>query len=129
MVIDSSAILAILLLETDALRLASAIEADTLRLISAPTVLECAMVIEAKFGREGANNLDLLLYKSGIDVVPFAAEHLAAARDASRRYGKGRHPASLNFGDCMAYALAKVSGEPLLFVGSDFTRTDVACAI
>lgn len=129
MVLDSSAIIAILRLEPEASDLARRIEADPVRLIAAPTLLECGIVLEARYGPEGGHSLDLLVYKSGMDVVSFAADHLAVARDAYRRFGKGRHAAGLNFGDCMAYALAKVTGEPLLYVGEDFSKTDIAGVI
>jgi ribonuclease VapC len=93
--------------------------------MSAASVLEAAIVVESELGDTGARELDLLLHKAGITVVPFAPEHLAAARHAFRVFGKGRHAAALNFGDCFTYALSRSTGEPLLFKGEDFSRTDV----
>jgi ribonuclease VapC len=82
-------------------------------------------VIEARYGAEGGRDLDLLVTKAGITIEPLTAEHAEVARAAWRRYGRGRHPASLNLGDCFSYALAKTSGEPLLFKGEDFRQTDI----
>ena len=127
MVIDTSAILAILFGEPEAEIFAEAIERDAVRLISAASVLEAAIVVESELGDPGARELDLLLFKAGITVAPFSPEHLAAARHAFRMFGQGRHAAALNFGDCLSYALSMSTGEPLLFKGGDFSRTDVAC--
>jgi ribonuclease VapC len=126
MVIDTSAVVAILFGEPEAEAFAETIEQDPVRLMSAASVLEAAIVVESELGDPGARELDLLLYKAGITVVPFSPEHLAAARHAFRVFGKGRHAAALNFGDCFSYALSKSTGEPLLFKGADFPRTDVA---
>jgi ribonuclease VapC len=97
--------------------------------MSAVSVLETAIVVEARKGPAGGRELDLLLHRGRIDVVPFNAHQLELARDAYRRYGKGHHPAALNFGDCCAYALAAASGEPLLFKGHDFPQTDIRSAL
>lgn len=129
MVIDSSALLAILLLEPEAAALAAAIDRDPIRLISAASLLETAMVIESRRWPEGGRELDLLIYRMKADIASFTPEQAEVAREAFRRYGRGRHAAALNFGDCIAYALAKTSGEPLLFKGGDFSRTDVAAAV
>jgi ribonuclease VapC len=129
MVIDSSAALAILLGEADDDTFAEAIDADPTRIMSAVSVLETAIVVEARKGPAGGRELDLLLHRGRIDIVPFNAHQLELARDAYRRYGKGYHPAALNFGDCCAYALAAASGEPLLFKGHDFTQTDILAAL
>lgn len=126
MVIETSAVLAILQAEPEAAAFAEAIERDPVRLVSAASVLEASIVIVARYGDAGARELDLFLLKAQADVVPVTAEHAALGRDAYVRFGKGRHPAGLNFGDCFAYALARASGEPLLFKGEDFNRTDVA---
>jgi ribonuclease VapC len=126
MVIDTSAIIAILFGEPEAATFAEAIERDAVRLISAASVLEAAIVVESELGDSGARELDLLLYQAGITITPFSLEHLAAARHAYRVFGKGRHAAALNFGDCFSYALSKSTGEPLLFKGEDFPRTDIA---
>jgi ribonuclease VapC len=125
MVIDTSAILAILFNEPEAEHFEIALEADPSRLISAATLLETAIVVEARLGEAGGQELDLLLEKAQVVIIPFTAEHAKIARYAYRTYGKGQHPAGLNYGDCFAYALAKTTGEPLLFKGNDFSRTDV----
>jgi ribonuclease VapC len=125
MVIDTSALIAILGYEAEAPQFAEAIQSDPVRLISAASLLECAIVIEARYGQAGGDKLDQLLYVAQIQVEPVTAEQVAAARLAFRTYGKGRHPAALNFGDCFAYALAKISEEPLLFKGDDFSQTDI----
>lgn len=126
MVIDTSAIVAIAFGEPEARHFNERIADDPVRLISAATVLEAAMVIESRFGEAGGADLDLWLYKAGVDVVAVTAEHADQARRAWRRFGKGRHPAGLNYGDCFSYALARLSGEPLLFKGDDFSQTDVS---
>jgi ribonuclease VapC len=125
MMIDSSAAIAMLLGEPEGSSFASAVESDGVRLMLAPAVLETAIAIERKHGLVGASALDALLSELGIDIVPFAASDLAHARLAFRTFGKGRHPAALNFGDCMVYAACKATGEPLLFKGADFGKTDV----
>jgi ribonuclease VapC len=125
MVLDTSAILAILLGEPEAANFAERISQDSKRLLSAGTALELMIVIESRKGESGGRELDLLLHRAKIDVVPFDSEQAEIARIAWRQFGKSRHPAGLNFGDCFAYALAKISGEPLLFKGNDFSQTDV----
>ena len=125
MVIDTSALLAILLGEPEAERVATAIENASLRLLSAANLLEASIVIEARKGEAGGRELDLLLYRSEIEVVAVDRAQVEAARLAWRRFGKGRHPAALNYGDCFAYALAKSRDLPLLFRGEDFVRTDI----
>jgi ribonuclease VapC len=125
MVIDTSAIVAILLGEPEAAEFAAVIEQDSSRLLSAASLLEASMVIETRKGEEGARDLDLFIYRAGIRIVAVDAEQAEVARLAWRRYGKGRHPASLNYGDCFAYALAKTSGAQLLFKGEDFSGTDL----
>ena len=126
MVIDTSALIAILLQEADARSLALAIEAGETRLMSAANLLEAQIVIESKLGERGAAELDLLVGTARIEVVDVTAEQIAFARHAWRQFGKGRHVARLNFGDCFAYALARATGERLLCKGDDFVRTDVA---
>ena len=125
MVIDSSALIAILLGEAEAEAIVHAIAEDPKRLVSVLNVLESAVVIEARKGPAGARELDLLLHEGAIEPVHMDIEQVAIARDAYRRFGKGRHPAKLNIGDCCAYALAVQTGEPLLFKGDDFSKTDV----
>jgi len=125
MVIDTSALMVILLGEADAESFARTIAADPKRLLSAFSALEAGIFIEAKKGEPGGRELDLLLHHSTIDIVPMDLRQYELARTAWRKYGKGRHPASLNIGDCCAYALSVYSGEPLLFKGDDFSKTDV----
>jgi ribonuclease VapC len=125
MVIDTSALLAVLLNEPDAETYRIAIEEHPTRLIAAGTLLETALVIESRKGEAGGRELDLLVHRAALTVVPSDAELVEEARRAYRRFGKGRHPAGLNYGDLFAYALARVSGEALLFKGDDFARTDV----
>ncbi|PYQ93495.1 MAG: PIN domain nuclease [Acidobacteria bacterium] len=129
MVFDTSALLALLLDEPEAEAFRTAVEDDTTRLVSAATLLETALVIEARKGEPGGRELDLLVHKAEVEVVPVEAEHVSEARRAYRRFGKGRHAAGLNFGDLFAYALARTSGEPLLFKGDDFTKTDIGRVI
>lgn len=125
MVIDTSALLAMLSDEPEADEFEAAVEADPVLLMSTGTYLETAIVIESRFGEPGGRELDLWLHRAAVDLVAVHAEQAHAARVAYRQYGKGRHPAGLNYGDCFAYALAKISGEPLLFKGDDFPKTDV----
>ena len=124
-VIDTSALVAILLGEPAAATLADAIQRHSPRLLSAASLVETSQVIESRKGEAGGRELDLLIYRAGIEIVPVDAVQAETARAAFRRFGTGRHPASLNFGDCFAYALAKVSESPLLFVGEDFAKTDL----
>ncbi len=127
MVIDTSALLAVLLQENDAERVAQAIDAGSPRLLSAANLLEASIVIESRKGEAGGRELDLLVYRAGIEVVAVDQNQAETARAAWRRFGKGRHPAGLNYGDCFAYALAKSRSLPLLFRGSDFSQTDIDC--
>ena len=128
MVIDTSALVAILLDEPERRAFNEKIEADPRRLLSAVTFVETALVIEARVGEAGGRELDLFLHRAGVETVPVDADQAEIARRAFRRYGRGRHPAGLNFGDCFAYALVKTTGEPLLFKGDDFGRTDIVAA-
>ena len=125
MIIDTSALLAILLGEPDAGRYEDAIAAAWPRRMSAIALLEAAMVVESRGGAKAGHELDVLLEKAAVELVPVTSEHANAARLAWRRFGKGKHRAALNFGDCFAYALTKTTGEPLLFKGKDFTHTDI----
>lgn len=125
MVIDTSALIAILLGEPDAEAFAVAIANDPKRLISAFSALEVSIVIEVKKGEAGGRELDLLLHRAQIEIVAMDSEQAELARIAWRTFGKGRHPAGLNIGDCCSYALSKSSGEPLLFKGDDFSKTDL----
>ncbi len=125
MVIDTSALVTILLGEPDAESFARAIAADPKRLISAFTALETSIVIEAKKGESGGRELDLLIHRAQIEIIALNPEQLELARSAWRDYGKGWHPVGLNIGDCCSYALAKYAQEPLLFKGDDFAKTDI----
>jgi ribonuclease VapC len=125
MVIDTSALLAILLDEPERRLFNEAIEGAESRLLSAATFVEVSIVIEARFGAEGLRDLDVFIDRAGIKLISVDSEQAHAARRAFSQYGKGRHPAGLNYGDCFAYALATVLGEPLLFKREDFPRTDV----
>ena len=125
MVIDTSVLIAILLGEPSSVHLIAALDAATTRKISAANVIEASFVMLARHGEAGDVQLDRLIQKLGADIVPVDAEHVIAARDAALRFGRGRHAAALNFGDCFSYALAVVAGEPLLFVGDDFAKTDI----
>ena len=126
MVIDTSALVAILTNEADAEELEQAIDQDPTRLISAASVLEAAIVLESRFGDAATRELDLLIQRLPIEIRPIDGDQLEWARFASHAYGRGRHPAKLNFGDCFSYALAKATGEPLLYKGEDFSQTDIA---
>jgi ribonuclease VapC len=126
MVVDTSALLAVLFGEPEAERIAQSIASDPRRLASAFTVLEASIVVEARKGETGGRELDLLLHRIDLESVPLTASHVEVARDAWRRFGRGHHLANLNIGDCCTYALARISGEPLLFKGDDFAQTDVA---
>ena len=125
MVIDTSALMAILLCESDAETFARVIADDPKRLKSAFSALEAGIVVEAKKGPPGGRELDLLLHRAGIDIVSMDIRQYELARMAWRKYGKGRHAAGLNIDDCCAYALSVYSGEPLLYKGNDFSRTDI----
>ncbi len=129
MVIDTSAVLAILCDEPEAPAFEAAIAADPVRLLSAASFLEAAMVVETRFGEPGGRELDLLVHKAQIEVVAVTGEQAELARQAFRAFGKGRHPAGLNYGDLFAYALSRLSGEPLLAKGEDFGKTNVARAL
>ena len=129
MVIDTSAIVAILNLEPEATILADAIASDSVRLMSMGTALELSIIVKARKEEAGIRELDFFLYKAAINLVNFDENQLKIARYAFEHYGKGRNPASLNFGDCFAYALSKTSGQPLLFKGNDFNQTDVTVAV
>ena len=128
MIVDSSAVLAVLYREPDAQRYETAIAAATGCRMSVANVLETSIVLEGRGGMAAAHELDTFLKDAAIEPMPVTVEHMEAARRAWRRFGKGNHPARLNYGDCFAYALAEVTGEPLLFKGEDFARTDVEVA-
>ena len=126
MVIDSSAIMAVLFGEPEAPGFLRALASDERKLMSAVGHLESAIVVEARKGEAGAKSHAILLARAGVEVVAFDASQAEVALDAWRRYGKGRHPAALNLGDCATYALAAVANDSLLFKGGDFAKTDIA---
>jgi len=127
-VLDSSAIVALHLREPDHERLIDKIDSADVVAVGVPTLLETAMVLTARIGQDARPLLFAFLRRLQAEVVPFTEEHLDAAVTAFIRFGRGRHPAALNFGDCMSYAVASVAGMPLLFTGNDFSRTDIAPA-
>ncbi len=128
MIVDTSAVLAILFHEPDAERFASAITTASFRRMSAATLLETTIVLESRSGAAAGYELDSFLQEAEIELEPVTPDQAQAARRAWRRFGKGNHPAGLNFGDCFAYALAEATREPLLFKGGDFDLTDVEVA-
>ena len=129
MIIDSSAILAVLFDEPDAAVYASAIANASSCRISAANYVETAVVVEAQSPAAGGRQFDTFMRRAGIAIEPVTEEQALIARQAYFDFGKGRHPAGLNFGDCFSYALAKAFREPLLFKGNDFSRTDVEAAL
>ena len=129
MVVDTSALLAILFDEPERHAFNEAVEAAPSRAMSVANLLETFLVIESRFGAEGARDLDQLVERAGIELVGVDLEQVGIARRAFSRFGKGHHRAGLNFGDCFAYALAKSLGEPLLYKGDDFARTDVEAVL
>lgn len=126
MVIDTSALITILQNEPETRSFIEAIEAADSRLMSVATFVEISIVIEARHGAEGLRDLDRFTSRAGIELVSLDAEQGQLARGAFTRFGKGRHRAGLNYGDCFSYALAMAVAEPLLFKGNDFVHTDVA---
>jgi ribonuclease VapC len=125
MVIDTSALAAIFFFEPEREVFLKAIIGDTNRLISAATVVETGIVLEGRQGDSAGREFDLFVVRANLQVVTVDAEQADLARSAWRKYGKGRHPAALNYGDCFSYALAKISGEQLLAKGTDFASTDI----
>jgi ribonuclease VapC len=128
MILDTSALIAILEREPEAEQIVRAIVASPDPKMSAATLVETGIVILARRGDDGSRDLDLLLAKLKIEIAPFTDRQAEIARKAFRRYGRGRHGARLNLGDCFAYALAKDAPAPLLFKGDDFSQTDVVAA-
>lgn len=126
MIVASSAIVAILTAEPGHDRLLTALASDARPPgVGAPTLLETGIVLTARFGDAGQIAVERFCREAGVVAIPFDDEHWPVALAAFRRFGRGRHPAALNFGDCLTYAVAMLAAEPLLFVGDDFTRTDV----
>jgi ribonuclease VapC len=128
-IVDSSALVAIYFDEPEKTSFAHAIVSADSPCIGAPNFLEASMVAEARKGEAGCRELDRIIATLGLEIAPFDAVHIQAAREAFRRYGRGRHRAALNFGDCCAYALSKTLDMPLLFKGNDFALTDLKRAL
>ncbi|MDR0342210.1 MAG: type II toxin-antitoxin system VapC family toxin [Nocardiopsaceae bacterium] len=126
MIIDSSAIIAVIGREPGHDRIVHRLAGSPATRIGAPTRLEAGIVLAARFGPRGKTALARFLQENLVGTIPFSEQHADVALDAFTRFGKGRHPASLNFGDCCAYATASVAREPLLCVGDDFPQTDLA---
>src|ERR1700755_2189692 len=127
MVLDTSAILAILQNEPERRKFNEAIEAAETRSLSTASFVECSMIVESRYGADGVRDLDLFIAKAHVSLVPVDEEQANFARRPFQKFGKGRHPGGLNFGDCFSYALSKSLDLPLLFKGNDFSQTDVAC--
>lgn len=128
MVLDTSALVAIFLDEPERSIFLDSIYRTESRLLSAANLFETGMVLEARRGEAAGREFDLFLVRANFEIITVDEEQVAVARSAWRKYRKGRHPAALNFGDCFAYALAKISGEPLLAKGTDFSLTDIQLA-
>ena len=128
MIIDSSALVAVFVREPAAEPIRLRLEQETSVRIGAPTLVETSIVVESKAGLGGRALLGQLLDELAITLVPFEETHARVAIDAYSRFGKGYHPAALNYGDCMAYAIARVAGEPLLCLGNNFALTDLELA-
>ncbi len=129
MVVDSSALIAILRGESEEPAFRNAIRTSPNRLLGAPTRVEASMVALGRRGEPGLEQMQALIERLELEVVPLSDDHAKLAIEAFRRFGKGRHPAGLNYGDCFSYALAKATGEPLLFKGDDFSQTDIKRAV
>lgn len=128
MILDTSAVVAIALREPGYEELVAKLRAASTLGIGTPTLTEAGLVLSARLGVEPQSLLDRFLRDFGVVPVVFGEQHWREALEAFRRFGKGRHPAALNFGDCLSYAAARLAGHPLLFVGNDFSRTDIEVA-
>lgn len=128
MIVDSSAIIAIFFQEPGHENLVDKLAQSSEVGIGAPTLVECGIVLSARLNQDARGLLARFLRETNIVAIPFTEEHFGAAISAWQRYGKGRHPAGLNFGDCLAYAVAKLANMPLLFIGDDFSQTDLQLA-
>jgi ribonuclease VapC len=129
MIVDTSAIIAVLLREPGHEELVDALAKETAPGIGTPTLAETGIVLGHRLQRNASGKLNRFIQEFGLIEVPFGDAHWRAATDAYSRFGKGHHPASLNFGDCLTYAVAHLANEPLLFVGTDFTHTDIQPAL
>lgn len=128
MILDSSAVVAVLFEESRQEELATKMEGADLVAIGAPTLFETGMVMIGAIGQRGRGLIAQFLEAFEVEVIPFGHSHWEVAAEAFHRYGKGHHPACLNYGDCMSYATARIAEQPLLFVGDDFARTDIEAA-
>lgn len=128
MILDSSAVVALVMREAEHTRVQAALAAAGRVAIGAPTLVETAIVLSARLARDARGLVSRFLLEGDIAVAPFTDAHFGTAMEAWWRFGRGRHPARLNFGDCLAYATARVAGEPLLFTGDDFRQTDIPAA-
>lgn len=128
MILDSSAVIAILFQEAGYEDLVAKIATAGVVGIGTPTLAECSLVLTWRAGGNGRTLLGRFLQRFGIVEIPFTPDHWRAAQEAFERFGKGRHPAGLNFGDCLSYAVARTAGQPLLFIGNDFIHTDLESA-
>ena len=129
MIVDSSAVIAVLLRQLGHEAMLERLGREPDAGIGAPTLAETGVVLAARLGVAGRTILARFLQESGLVVVPFGEEHWSVAVDAFLRFGKGRHPAALNFGDCLTYATARLADEPLLCLGDDFAKTDLVLAV
>lgn len=129
MIVDSSAVLAVVFQEPGFEKILEQMDTATALAAGAPTLAETGIVLAARLGVDAEGLLERMLDELGIQEIPFGELHWREAVDAYRRFGKGRHPAALNFGDCMTYAVASLTGEPLLFVGGDFGLTDLEAVL
>ena len=128
MILDSSAIIAIVLREPGWEALVAKLGAGDVAGVGAPTLVEASLVLTNRMGKHGGAMVSRFLHQSGITVVPFGEHHWRVAVEAHTKFGKGRHAAALNFGDCLTYAVAKLAAQPLLCLGDDFARTDLPLA-
>jgi ribonuclease VapC len=124
-IVDSSAIIAILLREPAEADLVDHLAAAPAAGVGAPTLVETGIVLASRLGLQGKTLLARFVQEAGLAVIPFSPDHWSLAVDAWQRFGKGHHQAALNFGDCMTYAVAKLANQPLLCIGDDFTKTDL----
>jgi len=125
-ILDASAILSVILGDTDSERMLRDLSEAPILAVGAPTLVETAIVLTSRLRRDARPLLNEFLREAEVEVIPFERDHYEVAVDAFQRYGKGRHPAALNFGDCLTYAVAVLSGLPLLFTGDDFSKTVLA---
>jgi ribonuclease VapC len=127
-IVDSSAVVAVLLRESRQEELSVKLDGAKVVAVGAPTLFEIGMVMVGAMGERGRGLVALFLESFEVEVIPFGELHWQAAVEAFSRYGKGRHPAKLNYGDCMSYATSRIAEEPLLYIGSDFAQTDIEAA-